>query len=165
MITDFDSLTGNAKVWIFKGERSLNAEEIRSLKEGFDRFIEQWTSHGANVKGAYTFYSDQFLIVGAETPEGPPSGCSTDTLIKFVNQASTHLGINLMDNASFFFRKNGKFDKVGFLDLQKTIEAGDITEDTEILNNQVAKKADLEQELVIPAAIALGSRYFSTVKQ
>ncbi len=165
MIVDFDKLSDKAKVWIFKGERKLNKEEIDSSRKGIDSFFAQWLSHGENVNGGAKFINDQILVVGAETSEGNPSGCSTDTLIKFVGELSSFLKVDLRDSASFLVEGEDGFDRVDFRQINEKISSGEITEESKMVNSLIQKKGDLEANFLLPASKILGGRYFETVNE
>jgi hypothetical protein len=160
MIISFDELSPNAKIWIFKGQRIFDLDEKVEVEKHLERFMASWLSHESNVRGAYRFFEDQFLLIGAETEEGAPSGCSTDGLVHFIKELSKSIGIDLMDNGSIFFKKGDSFSKAAFQNISNLVQKGELKENTIVLNSQVAQKKDLQDKLFVEAINFLGPRYF-----
>jgi len=160
MIVSFDELSPNSKIWIFKGQRAFNKNEKEQCEKSLNEFMETWLSHGANVHGGFQFFEDQFLLIGAESEGGPPSGCSTDGLVHFIQDLSNRIGIDLMDNASIFFKDGDSFKRAEFQKISEFIQKGELKENTLVLNSQVTQKKDLNEKLIVEAIHFLGPRYF-----
>ena len=160
MIVSFDELSPNSKIWVFKGERPFDKNEKEQTQKFLQEFMGNWLSHGAKVQGGFQFFEDQFLLIGAESEGGPPSGCSTDSLVHFIQDLSKRIGIDLMDNGSIFFKEGDSFKRVEFQKISEFIEKGELKKNTLVLNSQVTQKKDLNERLIVAAINYLGPQYF-----
>ncbi len=160
MIVSFEELSPNSKIWVFKGQRAFDLNEKEETKKYLEEFMASWLSHGSKVRGGFKFYEDQFLLIGAESEGGPPSGCSTDGLVHFIQDLSKKIGINLLDNGSIFFKDGDSFKRAEFQKISEFIQNGELKENTLVLNSQVTQKKDLDERLIVEAINYLGPQYF-----
>ncbi len=164
MTVQFEKLSPGAKVWLFKSSKPIEESESSSFKNHVGQFLDQWLSHGDQVKGAFSFEHQQFLIIGAETNGGAPSGCSTDTLFHFISNLSKEFEVDFMDNAGIYFRNNEEINRIDFRDLKKSIAEGKLNEATLVLNSQLNTKVDFDSKFFAPALSILGPRPFESAK-
>ena len=76
------------------------------LKE-VDRFLEQWTAHGRELKSGRDLREGRFLLIGVDEGSRVASGCSIDALVKNLRALGAELGVSFVDHAPVWYRRNG----------------------------------------------------------
>ena len=84
MLTDFDTLPGTSRVWIYQANRSFSPEELTEIKAALDTFITEWTAHGQNLKAGYDIRYNRFIVLALDQSLNMASGCSIDALVHFI---------------------------------------------------------------------------------
>ena len=100
---------------------------------------------------------NRFLIVAVNDKVELPSGCSLDSLFRFVGALEKELGINLSNNSNVYIEQAGKVTSVAF---NKTSEIQLSSED-KIFNLLCSKLEDLQNKFVQQPKESSYSRLFS----
>ena len=53
MYVNFNTLPQNSRIWIYQADREFTRVEVDLLQENAIAFIEEWTRHGAALKGSF----------------------------------------------------------------------------------------------------------------
>src|SRR5690606_38036793 len=88
---------------IYPASRPLTAAETVDLTESLRTFLAGWASHGSPVDGAGTILDHRFLVV-AHRPHDI-AGCSRDSLLFFLKDAGTRLGVEWVGGSRVFYRE------------------------------------------------------------
>jgi hypothetical protein len=91
-------LPDHSRLWIYQTDRALTADEMGHALTELSAFLSSWAAHGNQLVGGAEFINPYVLIVAADEHCVPASGCSIDTLTRFI----TELGNKL--NCDFFVR-------------------------------------------------------------
>jgi hypothetical protein len=97
MITTFDLLPDNARVWIFTANKKLNAEIVSTIKVQLDQLLAGWTAHGNSLLAAHIILQDYFLVVGLNQNEADASGCSIDSLFRMIKTVGENTNIDFLN--------------------------------------------------------------------
>ena len=84
MYTNFNTLPQNSRIWIYQADREFTRVEVDLLQENAIAFIEEWTRHGAALKGSFALKYNRFLILAVDESFANASGCSIDASVRFV---------------------------------------------------------------------------------
>lgn len=159
MYIEYNNLPSDSRVWIYQAERELTPKEVAFVKERTIDFINQWTRHGADLKGSFTIKYNQFLIVGVDERFNNVSGCSIDASVQFVQKLQDHLGVDFMDKMKVTFKDGNKINIVQLSDFQECVKQEKITENTIVFNNLVTTKTDLITNWEVPAKQSWHKRF------
>ena len=144
----FSGFPDSAKVWIYQTGRSLEAVNP-ILSAALDPFVSTWKSHGADVRGAWALYAGAFVLVVADEHQSGVSGCSTDGLVRVMQQLSLQTGQDFFNRTAC-----GLFgpDGLGFLPLS-SVKKGELpttAEDLFYADLTPATLADLRTGWPVP---------------
>jgi hypothetical protein len=130
MYVKFEYLPSNSRVWVYQSEREFSDQEINFITEKTIDFIDQWTKHGSNLKGSFTFKYNQFLVLAVDEGFNNVSGCSIDSSVRFVKELEKSLEVDMMNKMNFKeFTKSNK-----------------ITSETIVFNNMISTIDELETQ-------------------
>lgn len=159
MYITFENINSQARIWIYQSAIELNREQILEISKILVSNIEEWASHGAPIRGSFSFYFNRFLIIAADTNFNETSGCSIDTSSRWIKQINSDFDLDFFDRSQGYF-ENEELKFFPILQARKHISLGIITSDTIILNNQISIKSDLEINWKIKASESIFKRYF-----
>lgn len=159
MFITFENICSEARIWIYQSTIELNKEQVLGISGFLVSNIEEWSSHGAPIKGSFSFYYNRFLIIAADTNFNATSGCSIDTSSRWIKQINSDFNLDFFDRSQGYL-ENEELKFFPILQARKYISSGIISSDTIILNNQISKKCDLDVNWKIKASESIFKRYF-----
>jgi hypothetical protein len=159
MFTEYKNLPNNARVWIYQSDREFTSKEIEIVSVKAVDFINQWTRHGDDLKGSFTFKYNQFLILAVDETFNTVSGCSIDSSVRFIQALEKELQLDLMNKMNVTFKDNEHINLVKLADFQRFAKEQKITSETIVFNNMVATKEDFENNWEIPAKESWHKRF------
>lgn len=159
--TDFDSLPGDARIWIFVADAPLGEARASDLLARVDRFLEGWNAHGQPLTGARHLFDDRFLVVGVDQRTAPPSGCSIDALHRSLLTFEEQHGVTLTDHGQVLYRDaEGLVRRASRPDFARMAREGEVGLETMVFDATVTRKADFEERFEVPAGAAWHRRAF-----
>jgi hypothetical protein len=159
MFTEYKNLPNNSRVWIYQSDREFTSKEIEFISVRAVDFINQWTRHGDDLKGSFTFKHNQFLILAVDETFNTVSGCSIDSSVRFIQALEKELELDLMNKMNVTFKDNEHINLVKLADFQRFAKEQKITSETIVFNNMVATKEDFENNWEIPAKESWHKRF------
>ena len=159
MFTQYKNLPNNARVWIYQSDREFTAKEIEIVSVKAVDFINQWTRHGDDLKGSFTFKYNQFLVLAVDETFNTVSGCSIDSSVRFIQALEKELQLDLMNKMNVTFKDNEHINLVKLADFQRFAKEQKITSETIVFNNMVATKQDFENNWEVPARESWHKRF------
>lgn len=103
-IVPFDSLPGDARVWVFASDRALTSAAADRLLASVDAFLAQWNAHGEPLRCARAWRDDRFLAIGVDQSTAGASGCSIDGLFRTLKQLAPEIGADLLPAGRVYWR-------------------------------------------------------------
>lgn len=159
MFTEYKNLPNNARVWIYQSDREFTSEEIEIVSVKAVDFINQWTRHGDDLKGSFTFKYNQFLVLAVDESFNTVSGCSIDSSVRFIQTLEKELQLELMNKMNVTFKDNEHINLVTLADFQRYAKEQKVTLETIVFNNMVATKEDFENKWEVPARESWHKRF------
>ena len=159
MFTEYKNLPNNARVWIYQSDREFTSEEIEIVSVKAVDFINQWTRHGDDLKGSFTFKYNQFLVLAVDESFNTVSGCSIDSSVRFIKALEKELQLELMNKMNVTFKDNEHINLVKLADFQRYAKEEKVTLETIVFNNMVATKEDFENKWEVPARESWHKRF------
>ena len=65
MITEFNLLSEEAKIWIYPSSRKFYSNEIDEIELKIKNFVSSWKKEAINFKCSYQFLYNRFVIIAA----------------------------------------------------------------------------------------------------
>ena len=159
MYIEYKNLPQNSRVWIYQSDRKFTAKEIEFISVRSEDFINQWTRHGDDLKGSFTFKYNQFLVLAVDESFNTVSGCSIDSSVRFVQALEKELQLELMNKMNVTFKDNEHINLVKLADFQRYAKEQKVTLETIVFNNMVATKEDFENKWEVPARESWHKRF------
>lgn len=151
MFTEYKNLPNNSRVWIYQADREFTDTEIDLIALKAEDFINQWTRHGDDLKGSFTFKYNQFLVLAVDESFNNVSGCSIDSSVRFVQGLEKELQLDLMNKMNITFKDNDTINLAKLSDFQRLVKEQKVTSETIVFNNMVNTKEDFENNWEVPA--------------
>ena len=145
-----DDFAGSSRVWIYQSSRLFLVSEALEMEELLKQFIENWKSHGDNVKGFANLFFCQFLILMADETATGVGGCSTDSSVHLVRSLEDKFKVKLFERLNLAFIVKEKIQVLPMEQLDYAIENNYINGDTLYFNNTVLTKKELMENWIIP---------------
>lgn len=160
MLVPFEKLDPQSKIWIYQSDRKFSDTEKEVIKQNTESFLVEWTAHGNTLAAGMDILHDQFIVIGVNEALHGASGCSIDKSFQFMRILGEKLNLNLLERSKVAFRENAKVHLVDFTEIKGLISSGAISSDTEVFNNTISTKSELESSWVQPAENSWIKRYF-----
>ncbi|TRX58641.1 hypothetical protein FNH22_12230 [Fulvivirga sp. M361] len=161
MYESFDDMPENARVWVYQSNRKLNEQELASIDQAANQFVDSWEAHGAPLRASYKLLHDQFLIILVDESFNSASGCSIDASVHFIQKIEKDLDLNFFDRSKVAFIYKNEVFLESLNDLKLKVSEGVIDENTLTFNNLIQYKKELEQAWLLPAGKTWLGRYFN----
>ncbi len=139
-----------SKIWIYQCNRTLQTQEVIEMDEQLLNFYEQWTSHGAPVKGWAKILFNRFVVVMADEAATGVSGCSTDSMVRIIKSFERQYSIELFDRMTISFLVKDKVEPLPLQQINYALQKGYIETDTPLFNHLVDTKIKLLNEWLVP---------------
>lgn len=135
----FPTLPDAARVWIHPAASSLSTETQRALLDRLDEFIDEWSSHEQNVRGAADILYDRFVVLaGIRSDQAAPSGCAIDDATRAIDSAAEALNIAWVPSLQVLYRSDdGSISAVSRSTFQDRVDEGRITANTTVFDPSV----------------------------
>ncbi|SEA40371.1 hypothetical protein SAMN05192529_1172 [Arachidicoccus rhizosphaerae] len=139
-----------SKVWIYQASRRLGMAEALELESDIQAFSADWNTHGRANTSYINLFFGQFLVIMADEAQGPVSGCSTDSSIRFVKQLEKKFGVQFFDRQLLAFIIKDEIQVLPLNQLDYAISQGFLNKETLYFNNLVSSKKDLLEKWLVP---------------
>lgn len=139
-----------SKIFIYQSNRLLMMSEALQLEELLERFVDEWESHGAAVKGYANLFFGQFIVFMADDSDAKICGRSIDSVARFAQEIEKQFSVSLLDRQSLAFVVKDKVQLLPLSQLKYSIENSFITPDTLYFNNLVTDKESFLSNWIIP---------------
>jgi len=96
----FPELSDDSRVWLYLGNRKLDATELHYASEKLFEFLSTWKAHGKSLTCNATILFSQYLVISVDGKIVSASGCSIDSSVHFVKSLGNELKVD------FFNRMN-----------------------------------------------------------
>ena len=160
MIVPFEKLSPESRIWIYQSDKKLTAEEKEIIEHKTSSFLQAWTAHGNSLEAAITIMYDQFIVIGVNEAVNEASGCSIDKSVNYMRELGARLNINLLERSKVAVRDKAIIKLIDFSDIKKAVSEGLISENTEVFNNAIASKKEIDTSWIKPASESWIKRYF-----
>lgn len=159
----FEELSDKSRVWIFQSTAPLGAKSEGILQEA-DQFLQQWAAHGAALLASSTIEYDHFLIIATDEDFNMASGCSIDSMTRFVQELAERHQLDLFDRSKLAFLKEKEVLLIDMKGMKEKVSQGFFDSEMLFFNNNIGTKAQLQNEWLVKPEESWLSRYFQSAK-
>lgn len=160
MLTAFEQLSDNARIWIYQADKALNEDQKKEAVIGLEKFLRQWAAHGSDLKASGTILHDQFLVIGIDESFQMASGCSIDSSVHFMQDLGQNLGINFFERTNLIFMIEGSLKLIKLNEMKAAVQEGHIGPDSLFFENTIQSKGQMDSGWLVKAGETWLKRYF-----
>jgi hypothetical protein len=161
MITNFENLPDDSRIWIYQSNRKLTDEEIASITPQIEAFLKSWTAHGTDLEAGYEIKYNRFIVLGLNQTNASASGCSIDTSVRFIQSIEKELEIDLLDKMNVTFYSGDYIAHKTLTDFRKMAKSRSVSPNTIVFNNLVNTKAEYIENWEVPAKESWHNRFLA----
>ncbi len=161
MIVPFTELDPSSRVWIFQADVELNDTLATEMKQELYGFLQEWTAHNSTLYTSGDIFYNRFIVIMVDERYQNASGCSLDTLNRFLSHLEKKYSVGLLDRMAVAYQRPGsdKIETVHLHQLSQFAKEGNIDENTFVFNNLVKSKAEFESNWKTPIADSWHQRF------
>lgn len=148
MFVTFESISDDARIWIYQSNRKLTSEEVQLIHRTGREFLDQWETHGQPLRASMKVLDSYFLVVAVDGYQQLPSGCSIDASVAFIRELCSYLKVDFFDRTQVALWMDEKVMMVPITTLKQNLKDGSINEETLLVDTLVQKKSGLLNWLV-----------------
>ncbi|MFN3756655.1 MAG: ABC transporter ATPase [Flavobacterium sp.] len=160
MNVPFDTLPDDSRIWIYPSNRKFSETEVISIKEELSVFLEQWVAHGQLLEAGFEIPYDRFIVIAVNSEAHPPTGCSIDSSVAFIQQLEQKYGVDLLDKMNVTYKTGEFLAHKSLADFKKMAKEKAVNENTIVFNNLVNSKGEWQDFWEVPAKDSWHSRFF-----
>ena len=161
MLTHFNSLPEESRVWIYQANRKLTDDEIAAIIPKIEVFLGNWTAHGSELLAGFEIKYNRFIVLGLNQASASASGCSIDASVHFIQTLEKEFNVELLDKMNVTFY-NGEFIAYKTLaDFRKMAKERSVSKNTVVFNNLVNTKAEYLENWEVPAKDSWHNRFLA----
>ncbi|SHO63815.1 hypothetical protein [Algoriphagus zhangzhouensis] len=144
MYIPFESMPESSRVWLYQSERKFRPEEQSFIAEKLSKFCEGWNVHGNPLPTSFEVLDEQIIVLAVDESQAGASGCSIDSSVRTLREIESQLQVDLTNSGKVSFKSSaGSIVVTPALGIKSKVLAGDIQEETPIINPMIQIKADL----------------------
>lgn len=149
----FDSLPGDARLWVFAAADPLDDDGETELLVAVDAFLDGWAAHGAPLRAGRDWRDRRFLAVAVDQSTAGASGCSIDGLFRSLRAIEPALGTSLLTAGRVYWRDADGMVRSGDRPALRTAAAnGAVGPATRVFDTTVTTAADWRAHFERPLA-------------
>ncbi|MFZ4770728.1 MAG: hypothetical protein ACOYLO_11165, partial [Ferruginibacter sp.] len=86
-----------SKVWIYQSSRLFFISEALEMETLLQDFVNNWKSHGAQVKGFANLFFGRFIVIMADETSTGVGGCSTDSSVHMIQEIERKYNVDMFN--------------------------------------------------------------------
>jgi hypothetical protein len=160
MYVPFDTLPEESRIWIYQSNRKFSDEEVAEIESSTREFIENWTAHGADLKGSFLVKYNRFIIIAIDQGTQAATGCSIDASVHFIQALEQRYNVELLDKMNVTFKLGEHIAYKPLIEFKKMAKEKAVSANTVVFNNLVNTVGEWQEYWEVPAGESWHSRFF-----
>ncbi len=161
MLTHFENLPDDARIWIYQANRKLSEDEVGKIETQATTFLEQWTAHGSDLQAGFEVRYNRFIVIGLDQSNASASGCSIDASVHFIQSLEKQFDVDLLDKMNVTFYSGEYIAHKPLAEFKKMAKARSVSKNTVVFNNLVTTKAEYLDHWEVPAKDSWHGRFLA----
>lgn len=158
MFVSFETLSENAKIWVYPSSRKFYPQELDELNQKLENFVANWKKEDDNFTASYTLKYNRFVVFAAEENTNL-SNSDIDAQVAFILQLQQDYEVELLDKMNVCF-KQGEFVQYKELkEFKKLLKNKSVSDKTVVFDNLVQTKLELENYWEVPITESWYNRF------
>ena len=105
MITEFNLLSEESKVWVYPSSRKFYPHEIDEIELKIKNFVSSWKKETKDFKCSYQFLYNRFIIIAAEDENFSVTNLDMDSQVEFIINLQNTYNVSLLDKMNVCFKQ------------------------------------------------------------
>ncbi len=164
MLTDFNQMPAESRIWIYQSSRILSEEEADKISLETTEFLENWSSHGNELKASFQLKMNLFLIIAVDELSAAASGCSIDSSVQVVKKLEHELDLSLTDRTKIVVKNDQNIDFVAFNKVSEAVSSKKIKPNSIIFDNSITHLSQFEKNWKTTAENSWLAKYFQSAQ-
>lgn len=150
----WSGLPDDSRVWLYTADRPLTENECEALGASAEAFVDQWVAHGKSLQASWRLEGRRCLVVALDASGPEATGCSIDAKVHWLHGLGEKMGVDWMGrNSVIHYNKvTSRWTESGLASFWADRKAGNVGDETPVINAVVGSKADCMPSLVRPFA-------------
>ncbi|CAM1365228.1 ABC transporter ATPase [Tenacibaculum xiamenense] len=158
MFVEHNTLSNEARVWVYPASRKFYPQEIEELKTKLEDFVSSWKNSKEEFKASFDIKYDRFIIFYAEDNISL-TNADIDEQVSFVLTLQNEYELDLLDKMNVSF-KQGEFVQYKEIKaFKKMLKEKSVSSKTIVFDNLVQSKYDLEYHWEVPITESWYNRF------
>jgi len=145
---NIQELPDEARVWVYQSDRHLAEGEITDIRVGLSKFIEEWTSHGAQMDASFEIFHHRVLVIAADESRAAASGCGIDKSVNYVKSLGVHFGVDFFKRTLVLFLHQGQLSEAPLHEFWAKRKANIIDDATPVVDTTLRNVGQLRAGLL-----------------
>ncbi|WP_435253698.1 ABC transporter ATPase [Tenacibaculum sp. A30] len=158
MFVEFNTLSEEAKVWVYPSSRKFYPQEIDELKEKLQSFVEAWKQDDADFKASFELKYDRFIVFSAEE-DVQLTNTDIDQQVAFILQLQQEYEVELLDKMNVCFKQGEFIQYKDVKEFKTLLKKKSVSAKTVVFDNLVQTKGELENYWEVPITESWYNRF------
>ena len=150
MIVPYESLSDDAKVWVYPSSRKFYPNEIEAVEKAVRSFVENWKAEDENFKASYQFLYQRFIVLIADDTESPLKREDLDAAVGFILDLQHQYEIELLDKMNVCFKQGEYVQYKELKEFKKLLKNRAVTGKSIVFDNLVSTNYDFKHFWEVP---------------
>jgi len=146
----FSEMPDDARVWIYQANRNLSVGENSQIVDSVSAFIDDWTSHGKSMDASFEILMNRLVVIAVDEKQAMASGCGIDKSVNFMKSLGADMGIDFFVRTQVLYIVGGKIMESPLHVFWASKKAGNILDDTIVIDTTVKNLGELRSRLEVP---------------
>lgn len=148
MTVPFETLSEEAKVWLYPSSRKFYPQELEPLKEKIENFLESWIEN-KEIKLGYTILYNRFIVFSVEENVSITNR-DLDKQVAFILELQQEYEVELLDKMNVCFKQGEFVQYKEVKEFKKLLKNKSVNSKTIVFDNLIQTKYDLENFWEVP---------------
>lgn len=151
---NWQSTVRTSKTWVYLANRALLEDECEHFIKDLQAFTAAWQAHGKNLTSSWRLCGNRLLIIAVDESAAPATGCSIDSSVAFLREASKawQEPLDWFDRQNIIYKHEEEWRQASNAAFWALRKAKRVTDDTNLVNAVYASSEDCWGNVVIPFA-------------
>ncbi len=157
MYVDFNTLSEDARVWIYPCNRKFYPQEIENLNERLQEFVDHWTNKDT-FKASYQLLHHRFIVFAVEV-DIEVIREDVDKQVAFILQLQQVYDVELLDKMNVCFKQGEFIQYKEVKAFKKLLKNKSVNDKTIVFDNLIQTKYDLDHYWEVPITESWYNRF------
>ena len=150
MLVPYESLSDDAKVWVYPASRKFYTSEIQNVAAAIESFVKNWKKNDESFSASYQFLHQRFIVLVADDSESPLKREELDAAVGFILDLQNQYEMELLDKMNVCFKQGEYVQYKELKEFKKLLKNRAVTGKSIIFDNLVSNNYDFKNHWEIP---------------